>query len=213
MLVHIECWFCHLCLCYKNKYSTRSFVSQFWLKLRERWKTSAMTEGVVTVCFWCFAQISSLLFKNITQFFLGIFVLLKYLESLFFSPYLHYSLSAHQWTRQTVLTNRLQFGGEKKKMFLSDISAPLRSEHCMAFSPCGETHSTPENLTARKDWTRVNFPINGYAVFRFLSNMGFPFHKITRILTWTMTVTSTERCSGSLCFYSKTYFPFQNICI
>lgn len=86
-------------------------------------------------------------------------------------------------------------------MFLSDINAALKSELCMAVSPCGELHATTGNLAARKGWTQINFPINGYPVFRFLSSMGIPFNKITRILTWTTTVTSTECGSGSFCLF------------
>lgn len=55
-VVHIEGWFCHLCLCYENKYSVRSFVNEFWLKLKGRCKTSALTGKITTVYFWCLIQ-------------------------------------------------------------------------------------------------------------------------------------------------------------
>lgn len=118
-VVHIEGWFCHLCLCYKNKYSVHSFVNESLLQPKGRCKNSALTGKITTVYFW------SLILRGFLPCFLKIlisfswnFFLQKYAESI-----THFFLFTNFCTRlltspDQTASNRWQV--EKKKcLFLS----------------------------------------------------------------------------------------------
>lgn len=199
-VIHIEGWFCHLCLCYKNKYSVRSFVNEFWLKLKRTCKTSSDRKNYNCL----------LLVLNTVGFFLPYF--LKFLVSFswnscsakicrinyslffFLLTSVQYSLSA----QTELLTNRLQVGEKRFFSQPSVHSSDLRGawqSYPTGSSTLGWQKLAVRDLLedSREGLVHINFSVIRISSFQISQLYRYPFNlPITRILIWNITVTSTE---------------------